>query len=248
MSRIPNEVAVIHTLIDQIYSTGKVQDKDGNTFDVYPHSIEPDRGQRLYKVVRESHARTTLEIGCAYGLSTLHICQALIDNGGGEHVAIDPFQFRGAVDGSHDHYHGVGLANVERAGFSDMFTHMEQKSYCALPELLKQGNLFDFVYIDGMHLFDYALVDFFYADLLISVGGYIAMDDLWMESQQWALSFILKNRSYKLVYQQPISALKQAWRKIKHPHSRPGMMDKADFAVLQKTGHDKRNWKHFEAF
>lgn len=239
---------MIHPLIDQIYETGKVQDAQGNAFDVYPHSVEPERGRRLYQTVRDSRATRTLEIGMAYGLSTLHICQALQDNGGGVHVAIDPFQHKGAADGSHDHYRGVGVANVERAGFADMVTHIEEKSYLALPQLVNAEAQFDFVYIDGMHLFDYALVDFFYADALIEVGGHIAMDDLWMESQQWALAFILKNRHYELVYQQPLSAAKRVWRKIKNPTSRPAMMDAADFAVLRKVAQDDRNWKHFSAF
>ena len=37
--------------------------------------------------------------------------------------------------------------------------------------------VFDFVFIDGWHTFDYTLIDFFYADKLIREGGIIIIDD-----------------------------------------------------------------------
>ena len=36
----------------------------------------------------------------------------------------------------------------------------------------------DFIFIDGWHTFDYTLVDFFYADLLVREGGMIIVDDV----------------------------------------------------------------------
>lgn len=50
---------------------------------------------------------------------------------------------------------------------------IEQKSFLAMPRLLQAGRKFDFCFVDGMHLFDYTLIDLFYADLLVRVGGII---------------------------------------------------------------------------
>ena len=36
---------------------------------------------------------------------------------------------------------------------------------------------FDFIFIDGWHTFDYTLVDMFYADRLLRIGGYLLIDD-----------------------------------------------------------------------
>jgi len=69
----------------------------------------------------------------------------------------------------------------------------------ALPRLCAEGERFDFVFIDGRHLFDCVLVDFFYVDRLLEVGGYVALDDLWMPAVRKVKSFILRNRSYELV-------------------------------------------------
>ena len=37
---------------------------------------------------------------------------------------------------------------------------------------------FHLIYIDGWHTFDYTLVDFFYADLLLETNGVIVLDDI----------------------------------------------------------------------
>jgi hypothetical protein len=55
---------------------------------------------------------------------------------------------------------------------------IEKPSYEGLPEVLKKNkNTFDFIFIDGWHTFDYTLVDFFYSNLLLKVGGTIIIDD-----------------------------------------------------------------------
>ena len=41
-----------------------------------------------------------------------------------------------------------------------------------------QGERIDFAFIDGAHTFDHALVDFFYIDRMLNVGGIVAFDDL----------------------------------------------------------------------
>lgn len=44
--------------------------------------------------------------------------------------------------------------------------------------MLDAGETFQFIFIDGMHTFDYTLLDFFYADLLLQPGGVICVDDV----------------------------------------------------------------------
>jgi predicted O-methyltransferase YrrM len=75
----------MHWLIEEIYSTGKVQDSEGQDFNL-ADCIDPREGELLNKVIR------TLEVGCAYGMSALHICNAVDGREGAIHTIIDPFQ------------------------------------------------------------------------------------------------------------------------------------------------------------
>lgn len=91
------------------------------------------------------------------------------DNGGGEVLSIDPFQS--------SQWGNTAVTQCRRAGLGDIVHVVEEKSLLALPRLLAEGRRFEFVFIDGMHLFDYTLVDFFYADQLLDVGGVVCVDD-----------------------------------------------------------------------
>ncbi len=79
-------------LLEQIYSTGIVKTADGEEHQAFPTGVNRSLGEALYRIVRENNLKLTLEVGMAFGVSTLAICQALRDNGGGKHVVIDPLQ------------------------------------------------------------------------------------------------------------------------------------------------------------
>ena len=64
---------------------------------------------------------------------------------------------------------------------------------------MQRGSRFDSILIDGSHLFDYVLVDFFYADKLLKNGGYVMFDDTWMPSIKKVLTFVMLNRRYTLM-------------------------------------------------
>ena len=48
-----------------------------------PLAISRETGALLYMLARSSHARTIVEFGTSFGISTLHLAAALKDNGGG---------------------------------------------------------------------------------------------------------------------------------------------------------------------
>lgn len=181
----------MNPVIERIYQTGRIEDPIQGSVDPFPVSIPFDTGALLYDLVLKEQLGRTLEVGMAYGLSTLFICQAHRDRGSGAHTAIDPYQT--------SRYHALGLANIRRAGLEGFLTLHEAPSYEALPALLRAGQAFDFAFIDGRHLFDYVLVDFFYIDLLLRVGGCVVFDDLWLPQVRKAVSFILRNRGYVMV-------------------------------------------------
>ena len=53
------------------------------------------------------------------------------------------------------------------------------------------------VYIDGWHTFDYALLDFFYADKLLDVGGLVGFNDCHYPSIERVLRFVARHRHYR---------------------------------------------------
>lgn len=158
--------------IDAIYTSRKVT---GNSGAEHPLTAEIDReeGAFLHGIIAaDPGVVRTLEVGCAYGLSSLHICQALRGRAGARHTIIDPFQ--------NTQWDGVGVRHLARAGV-DFFRLIEERSEFALPSVLGaeagEGK-YDFVFVDGWHTFDHTLLDCFYATRLLRVGGYLVIDDL----------------------------------------------------------------------
>lgn len=181
----------MNAVIERIYRIGTIEDPIHGPVSPFPVSIPFDTGALLYDVILKEQLGSTLEVGMAYGLSTLFICQAHSDRGSGAHTAIDPYQT--------SRYHALGLANVRQAGLEGYLTFHEAPSFEVLPALLRAEQVFDFAFIDGRHLFDYVLVDFFYIDMLLRVGGHVVFDDLWLPQVRKAVSFVLRNRGYELV-------------------------------------------------
>ena len=48
------------------------------------------------------------------------------------------------------------------------FTCLYEKDTVALPRLVEQGKRIQFCFIDGLHTFDYTMIDAFYADQVYS--------------------------------------------------------------------------------
>jgi len=245
----------LNALIEKIYQTKCVEDAEGNSLPAFPTSISYDAGMALGNIVNRIKPKRTLEIGMAYGISTLFICQALHDNGQGLHTAIDPFQ--------KSNWNSIGLLNTKRAGLDGYLNFYEDHSHELLPQLLLRDEKFDFIFIDGKHLFDYALLDFFYSDKLLKVGGYILLDDLWMPSIRKVISFILRNRGYELkpefirkkhsLWKRPFIFLRDAAKNPSDLYSISFSLIRLvkglpNYCILQKVSTDNRGWAMYRPF
>lgn len=101
---------------------------------------------------------------------------------GAIHVAVDPFQMgpHTGVPENEKGWQGLGVFNVHQSGMLPMMRLVQKKSHFALPQALEtygEGS-FDLVFIDGMHLYDYTLVDAFYGAMLLRKGGILVIDDV----------------------------------------------------------------------
>lgn len=178
----------MHAILEQIFDSRTVSRPDGSQIG-YHSGISPEEGRFIQYLIRENRPKTTLEVGCAYGVSSLFICEAMKENGGEAHIIIDPFQST--------NWEGIGMANLARAGLAHLVEMIEEPSYLALPSLVRSGRKIDFALIDGIHTFDYVLTDFFFIDLLLNVGGIVVFDDASYSGIRKAIRYIATNRKYQ---------------------------------------------------
>jgi len=178
-------------VLDEIIRTGMVKSPNGLEIKV-KSNIPQDEGLFLQKLILEFKPKVTLEVGLAYGISSLYICEALMQIGSERHVVIDPCQ--------NEAWNGIGLHNLKMAGYEKLIDFREMSSHLALPQLEVEGLKVDFAFIDGWHTFDYALIDFFFIDRLLSVGGVVAFDDtLYYASIRILCRYIVTNRAYSVI-------------------------------------------------
>src|SRR5262249_42261879 len=153
--------------------------------------VDPAEGSFLEAIIKDLEPSTTLEIGCAYGVSTLYICEALAAIGAPtRHIVIDPFQST--------QWKGIGLRNARAAGFGAMIEFHEDYSELALPRLVARGEILDFALVDGWHTFDQVMVEFYYLNRLLRVGGVIAFDDANRRSVNRVLRHALTYPAYRV--------------------------------------------------
>ena len=125
----------------------------------------------------------TLETGS--GLST--ICLAII---GSEHICISPSQDEHNRIRAYCSKHEI---STERIRFIRMCSH------AALPSLDTGGRGLDFALIDGDHTFPHPIVDYFYINKHLRVGGILAIDDINMPTVGILHEFLITEPAYKLV-------------------------------------------------
>ena len=192
-------------VLNEALLKSRVKDAQGNIYKLQG-GIAKDAILKIQQLIRENNCKNTLEVGMAMGMSTLAILYALEKNGGGKHIAIDPYQKK-EIDyydpttppPTSDGYGGTGIAMVEDAGLSSMFKHIDEPNYLALPKLVKDGKRFDLIFIDGYHTFDYAFIDFFYSDLLLNEGGVLVFDDVSLPMVHKVCWFLETHKSYKKI-------------------------------------------------
>lgn len=103
----------------------------------FPLPVSKETGALLYMLARSGRARTVVEFGTSFGLSTLHLAAAVRDNGGGRIITTEFEPSKAAR----------ARANLVEAGVADLVEIREgdalQTLAAALPESI------DLVLLDG---------------------------------------------------------------------------------------------------
>jgi predicted O-methyltransferase YrrM len=231
--QVPNNCpATLRTVIEQ----GHIE-LDGRTYRVHS-SIDLEEGTLIQGIIRQVKPTAYLEVGLAYGISALYAEAALRSNGPDyRHYIIDPLQ----AD-----WDNVGLKVLEKEGFANNIEFLGKQSELALPELLAKGIVLDVAFIDGWHTFDHALIDFFYINKMLRVGGVVIFDDA-----NWpAVGGVIRHAETYPCYQRIGATRGKPWyRKIASALRRRTLSDFMPAAVaLQKVATDERRWDWYVRF
>ncbi len=100
-------------------------------------AVSPETGMLLYMLARSSNARSIIEFGTSFGISTLHLAAAVRDNGGGRVISteFEPSKIAEA------------RANITAAGLSDLVEIREGDALETLARHLPEQ--IDLVLLDG---------------------------------------------------------------------------------------------------
>jgi predicted O-methyltransferase YrrM len=248
-------------VLTEITRTQKVYASDGSAYDLHS-SIDEDEGRAIYELIQDQKISASLEVGCAYGISSLYICDALSTHQTRHHTIIDPVQ---STD-----WRGIGISNLRKASF-DFFSLIEKPSEIALPELLANEEKFQFIFIDGWHTFDHTLLDFFYANRLLEDGGFVAIDDAGRPGIRRVIRYVSKYPNYRVYKRVNIAvpgsgvrhlakrfldlSLQPIAKKLPKGYSSEVFTEQfrnpdppSDMVIFQKTGPDTRSWDWYEPF
>ncbi|WP_414530439.1 class I SAM-dependent methyltransferase [Nodularia chucula] len=176
----------ISPAIDNLISNGTIVGSSGRTHQVQGTSTINNLVV-ISNLMNEMKTTHTLEIGMAYGASTLAFCamHSKLKLKESEHIAIDPFQL---VD-----YDECGVLSVKNANLDQFLKIYYEPSCCILPQLMQQGKKYDLIYIDGSHLFEDSFLDAYFAVRLLRSGGVMLLDDSSDPHVAKVISFLRRN-------------------------------------------------------
>jgi hypothetical protein len=141
---------------------------------------------------------------------------------------------------------------------------IEAPSYRALAELEGSGQRIEFAFIDGWHTFDFTLVDFFFIDRMLNVGGVVAFDDASWPAIRKVCRFVKTNLAYSVMGvdgsdPEPSLKLRVSERLLRRspfrtllrseviaPDGSTGLVGHC--IAFRKNADDSRIWNHFVEF
>jgi predicted O-methyltransferase YrrM len=187
MIRKDDVLARLRAVTERVTRDGKaIADLDQSVHEIFPVAVTAAEGNVLRDWIIREEVANTIEIGLAYGISALYICEGLLLNAHEKvrHVAVDPYQ---------SGFKNCGLQLLKEAGVVDLIEFHAEESQILLPRFLNEGRRFDLAFVDGSHLFERVFLDLIYLGRLVNPGGIIFVDDYQLPAIARSVSFCTTN-------------------------------------------------------
>ena len=202
--------------VEELLKKEYTKDKEGNDVKIKALSTRNNL-LAIQNIIGKHKPLHTLEIGLAFGASALLISELHKINAG-NHTAIDPFQNK--------KWRGIGVNILKQNNCLNNFKYIEGYSNDILPQLVKLDKKFDFIYIDGSHVFEDVFIDFYYAFSLLTKNGIVLFDDSADTEVNKVISYIRKNYGSYMVEL-------DGWSSLKYRIARK--LNKVQLVGFQKT-------------
>ena len=124
---------MLTSVLETILASQEVIDDRGNKHKLHS-AITPDEGELIRSLITQHCFNHVLEIGCAYGISSLYIGEALKRREHPQHTIIDPLQ--------NSYWQVIGIHNLRSAGYLDFVQLIEMPSEIVLPRFLEENKTF----------------------------------------------------------------------------------------------------------
>jgi predicted O-methyltransferase YrrM len=181
-------------IVERLIRDKQTWDSEGHALEV-TGTISLAEAQYIHDLIVENDFKICLETGVAYGASTIAICSGLAAvaarGAAVRHYGVDPCQYQT--------YGGAAIAALRECGLDHIIELCEGQSHVVLPKLMERGITIDFALIDGMHTFDYTLIDLFFSDKLLRPGGIMCVHDMDLPSKKKAVNYLTRYRQYRRI-------------------------------------------------
>jgi predicted O-methyltransferase YrrM len=109
----------MNPVLENILRSGATESETGELIKVDASAVPLEEGKFLQEIITDCKPVLSLEVGLAFGVSALFICEALSNTPNAHHIILDPYQSSGSWKGS-------GLRNLEKAGYGHLIEFHNQ--------------------------------------------------------------------------------------------------------------------------
>jgi len=155
--------------LENIFETNTIEVDDlGERIPLHSNT-SLEQGIFLQKIFDAIKPKKSIEIGFAYGISTMFILEKHRESGSPEkaHMVIEP-------DGS---WGNAAIHNIQKEGLIEYLEVRKDVSDKVLPQLYHENYRIQYAYVDTLKQFDVVMQDFYFINKMLDVGGVIILDD-----------------------------------------------------------------------
>ena len=154
--------------LEKIFATRTIQDTGGMHIPLHSNT-SMEQGIFLQKMFDLVKPKRSLEVGFAYGISTLFILEKHRENNSEDeaHIVIEPDDYWGTA----------AVHNITQEGLLRYLQIRKNYSDKILTQLFHENYRIQYAYIDTTKQFDVVMQDFYFINKLMDIGGVIILDD-----------------------------------------------------------------------